>query len=363
MGISNLRLLLVVLHAQALGGLEIYSREIAFSLRRLGHDVTLISVLEPPQKYPEWGDIPVRAIAPRNSVLYRLHMRTWRKSLAGKLRRYKSQFDRVFVMHPYAAIAAHQADIKDYWVWTYGIEVWGDWPDWLAIGLQEAQRILAISSHTADAVRNTLPKQRIEILHPVIDDQRFVSAQPVRELSPPFRLLTVGRLVAEHQHKGHDLLIRNLKTIQQLVSAPVEYWIAGNGPGRSRLEALVRRHGVEDHVRFLGRVPDEQLVTTYQACNIFVMPSAREGFGIVFLEASACGKPVIGGGVGGAVDAIADGITGYCVDPHSDGAVVSAVTDLLLHPTLMHEMGRAGRLRVEQEFSRSALDNKLARLI
>lgn len=367
------RFLLVVLHAQPLGGLENHSREIAFSLRRLGHDVAVISALEPRQEYPDWDDIPIEAIAPRNPLLYRLHMRTWRRRLADELRTQKSQFDRVFVMHPYAAIAAHRAGIIDYWVWTYGIEVWGGWPEWLALGLKKAQRILAISTHTADAVRNRLPQQRLSILYPVIDDQRFVPVQPPREPSPPFRLLTVGRLSSNERYKGHETVIHSLGMIRDRLGAEVEYWIVGDGDDRMRLEQIARHTGMKEHVQFFGRVSDSDLLAVYQNCDAFVMPSvveqradgswAGEGFGIVYLEASACCKPVIGSNVGGALDAIEDGVTGYCINPKSAHEFVDVAVRLLSDPELMQKMGRAGRHRVEAMFSLAALDQNMKNLL
>ncbi len=103
-------------------------------------------------------------------------------------------------------------------------------------------------------------------------------------------------------------------------------------------------------------MPDEELSAYYNAADVFVMPNREEGtdvegFGIVFLEANACSKPVIGGRSGGAVDAIADGESGYLVDPSSPQAIAEAASRLLTDPALARRMGEAGRERARREFS------------
>ncbi len=367
------RILIVVLNARLVGGLETVGRDVALSLRRLGHEVSVVSALESSQSYVGWGDVPVRAIAPANPLLLRLYFRVWRWILALHLRRVRHDYDLVLIMHPYAAASAYRAGVPCYWVWVHGIEVWGEWSTWLKTGLQQARRVVAVSNYTHDIVKTRLPVQTVEIIPNVVDITRFTPAEPPRIPEPPYRLLTVGRLAAAERYKGHDRVIRNLGAIIRRVTFPVEYWIVGDGDDRSRLENLAQECGVADKVRFWGRVPDDQLVALYQACDVFVMPSvverrpdgswAGEGFGIVYLEASACGKPVVAGNAGGAVDAVEDGVTGYCIDPTSDEALVCAVSRLLSDPELARRMGMAGRQRVEREFSPVALDRDLMTLI
>ena len=358
-----MRILMVVLNAQPLGGLEICTRDVALSLRRLGHDVAVLSALEAPQAFPGWNDVPVHAIAPANSLLLRLHFRVWRWVLSRHLKRTWQQYDLVLIMHPYAANSASRAGVSRYWVWTYGIEVWDEWTPKLRSGLQNAQHIVAISSDTSMHIKQHLPQTSVSIIQPVVDTTRFVPTHSPHTSTPPFLLLTVGRLVSDEQYKGHEMVIRNLAPLQDRIGVPVEYWVVGDGDDRSRLERFARSYAVAESVRFWGRVPDDQLVAIYQKCDVFVMPSTREGFGIVYIEASACGKPVVGSNVGGAVDAIEDGITGFCIDPASDQALIEAVTRLLLDPKLAIRMGQVGRQRVEANFSLRALDGRLASLL
>jgi len=163
-------------------------------------------------------------------------------------------------------------------------------------------------------------------------------------------ILTVGRLV---ERKGHDVVIRALPGIRRAVG-PVRYLIAGAGPEEARLRTLAREVGCADDVVFAGHVDDRDLPLFYAACDVFVMPSRAleqrdgiEGFGIVFLEAGACGKPVVGGRSGGIADAVLDGITGVLVDPRSVDEVTGALTRLLQDRGEAARMGGEGRRRAE----------------
>ncbi|HKV45506.1 MAG TPA: glycosyltransferase family 4 protein [bacterium] len=155
-------------------------------------------------------------------------------------------------------------------------------------------------------------------------------------------ILTVGRLI---ERKGHDVVIRSLDRIRQTVG-PVRYVIAGRGPEEMRLRALARALGCEDTVHFIGYVPSEELPALYAACNVFVMPSrvltqrdGVEGFGIVFLEAAAASKPVVGGRSGGIPEVVLDNVTGRLVDPGDVDQLTEALVQLLLD---RHEAGRLG---------------------
>jgi phosphatidylinositol alpha-1,6-mannosyltransferase len=195
-----------------------------------------------------------------------------------------------------------------------------------------------------------------EILTIGVDTVRFrpdVDASVVRRrlgLDGARVILTVGRLV---ERKGHDTVIRALPRVRDAVG-PVRYVIAGAGPEASRLTALARESGCEADVVFAGRVPEEELPAYYAACDVFIMPSRElpqrdgvEGFGIVFLEAGACGRPVIGGRSGGIADAVLDGTTGRLVDPLSVSEVADALIRMLQDPDEAERLGRAGRARAE----------------
>jgi phosphatidylinositol alpha-1,6-mannosyltransferase len=136
--------------------------------------------------------------------------------------------------------------------------------------------------------------------------------------------------------------------------------IVGDGDDRPRLEALARERGLAGRVHFAGQVSDSELPDYYRLADVFVMPSTKEGFGIVFLEAAASGLPVIGGDRDGSADALADGAIGAMVDPDDDAALDRAIGQALDAPR--PDAARVAPFRVEAFRRRvAALVDGLAR--
>jgi phosphatidyl-myo-inositol dimannoside synthase len=251
-------------------------------------------------------------------------------------------------------------------IYAHGNEIFdalsSSWPK-PRLSLIKAARILANSHFTAELVQKAgADPARIEILHPACDVGRFRPITPSSELrgellgsaerSPV--ILSVGGLM---ERKGHDMVIAALPALIKQFPKLV-YLIAGAGPYRPELESLASALGVRDHLTFAGRVSDKALPGIYAISDVFVMPSRYrqesgdvEGFGLVYLEASACAKPVIGGRSGGVPDAVIDGVTGFLVDPLSSEDIVLAITRLLSSPDLAARLGQQGRERVFAEFT------------
>ena len=209
-------------------------------------------------------------------------------------------------------------------------------------------------THTrANAQRlNELGFAGARVIYPGTDPIRFTPAVAV----PPFPpvLLTVGRLVSR---KGIDMVLEALPLL--LLRVPdLQYMIVGDGPDRPRLQSLVQALKLQNVVSFRGEVTDAQLLATYHQAHIFVMPvreeqqaASVEGFGIVYLEASACSLPVIAGRSGGAIEAVRDGQTGYLVEPRDPEALAKKVLTLLQNAELRQQMGQNGRRWVETEMN------------
>ena len=170
---------------------------------------------------------------------------------------------------------------------------------------------------------------------------------------PPAERATDGshdRRLAE-RYKGHDVMIRALPLV--LARVPDAKWVViGDGPLRPAHEALARAYGVDGSVRFLGNVSDEERDAWLRRCKLLAMPSrlpggrfAGEGFGIVYLEAGAYGKPVVAGNVGGALDAVVDGESGLLVDPTDPVRVADGIARLLLDAELARRLGEGGARR------------------
>jgi len=159
------------------------------------------------------------------------------------------------------------------------------------------------------------------------------------------------------KRKGQDMVIRALPLVRAKFPT-VRYMIVGQGPERLRLEKLAEQVGVRDCVTFAGPADDDELPKHYNDCDVFVMPSrdipaeaSVEAFGIVYLEANACGKPVIGGRSGGAEEAVIDGVTGLLVDPWNIEELAEAINRLLSDGYFARELGENGRHWVEKQMN------------
>ena len=167
-------------------------------------------------------------------------------------------------------------------------------------------------------------------------------------------LISVGRLV---HRKGQDKLLEALPHI--LLRHPnLILLLVGVGPRQKKLQQLVLRHGLEEYVRFIGRISYEELPKYFRLGDLFVMPSRSrlaglevEGLGIVYLEASASGIAVLAGASGGAPDAVIPGMTGEIVDGSSVSEIAGRVNELLDHPSRLREMGEAGREWTRERWS------------
>ena len=238
----------------------------------------------------------------------------------------------------------------------------GAWPR-QRTDLQAADRVVANSRYTAGLVEQAgVDPHRIHVIYPGCDAERFrprhvdpvLHGRLLGERTGGPILLTVGNLV---ERKGHDMIIQALpRVVARLPN--VTCLIVGDGPYRGALDRLAREVGIRDHIVFAGRVDANDLPAVYALSDVFVMPSRVrpaecdvEGFGLVFLEANACGKPVIGGRTGGIPEAIVDGETGFLVDPESPADIGARLLTVLSDPDRAAEMGRRGRNRVRAQFS------------
>lgn len=166
-------------------------------------------------------------------------------------------------------------------------------------------------------------------------------------------LISVGRLV---HRKGQDKLLEALPAIIKNCPDVVLVYV-GVGPRKAKLDELVRKDHLENYVRFVGRVNYSDLPKYFRLGDLFVMPSRSrlaglevEGLGIVYLEASACGIPVIAGKSGGAPDAVLEGVTGYVVDGTNIDEIARVINDALSDPTKLREMGAAGHQWVNEKW-------------
>jgi phosphatidylinositol alpha-1,6-mannosyltransferase len=180
-------------------------------------------------------------------------------------------------------------------------------------------------------------------------------------------VICVSRMVSR---KGQDLLIKAWPAVRSRSGCDPLLMLVGDGPYRSTLDKLVRRSGAADSVLFTGPVSWEDLPAYYDAGNIFAMPCRTrragldvEGLGIVYLEASATGLPVIGGDSGGAPDAILDGETGYVVDGRSEGDLAERLVQLLADPAGAAAMGDKGQAWIDREWTWDLVAERLEHIL
>jgi phosphatidylinositol alpha-1,6-mannosyltransferase len=223
---------------------------------------------------------------------------------------------------------------------------------------KKASTIVSNSEYTRNLVMELeVPKEKTKIIHPCVNSEQFrpinVSVMKKElDLSDKQILFSVGRLV---KRKGNDMVIKSLPEVIEKIPDLV-YLIAGNGPYKAELKKMVSDLDLEEHVYFLGYISDSKLPFYYNLCDVFIMPSRTEkgdpeGFGIVYIEASACCKPVIGSKMGGIPDAVIDGKTGKLVDPLDINDISHSIVELLSDKQKSKNMAQAGFLRARKELN------------
>lgn len=252
------------------------------------------------------------------------------------------------VMSPAAAAIRRFAGVPVV-QYFHGKEI-GAKPRLARFAARHADASIAVSSYTRDLVRAAGgPADRIHLIHPGVD---LPSPRPRRERAERPTVVTIARL--EDRYKGHDVMVRAMGLVAARV--PAAQWVViGEGSLRATIAEQARAAGLgEGMIRFLGAVGDAERDRWLQRADVFAMPSrlpgggfAGEGFGIVYLEAGAHGCPTLAGAVGGATDAVLDGVTGLLVDPADHLAVADALIALLEDPVRRQALGAAGARRAE----------------
>lgn len=248
-------------------------------------------------------------------------------------------------MAPLAWAAARLSGAKLI-VQAHGIDAWASPGTWRRKAVERADLVLSVSRYTRSRLLSwaALSPQRVKVLPNTVDG-RFapgdrMAARNRFGLRSETVVLSVGRLDARERYKGQDRVIAALPRLRDRHPGLV-YCIAGEGDDRARLEGLAREAGVSACVRFLGGVPDADLPDLYRAADLFALPSMGEGFGIVFLEAMACGTPALGLAEAGAVDALADGMLGHaCAEADLASALLAALGDAARDEAARNDLSR-----------------------
>lgn len=248
-------------------------------------------------------------------------------------------------------------------IYAHGEELttWGRGGKYQAMrfALRHADRVIANSDFTRDELlRMGVDDARITLINPGVDTARFRPGLPCDDLKAQIGLqpgqkliLSVGRL---SRRKGFDMVVRSLPELVRR-GLDVHYALIGIGEDEAYLENLARELGVVERLHRLGHVTPEDLPRWYNACDVFAMPNREingdtEGFGMVFIEAGACGKPVIAGLAGGTGAAVVDGVTGLRVEGADFSQVTKALVGLLQDGAYACSLGAGGLSRAQAEF-------------
>jgi glycosyltransferase involved in cell wall biosynthesis len=268
----------------------------------------------------------------------------------------------VLAAHPHLAVPAALMKMKSprakTVVMSHGIEVWKPLPVLRHKALLAADFVLAPSSDTAKKLAEVqgVSTERIRRLAWPLGTSFLQLANAAAKPEAPRGLpaerfiLTVGRWHASEKYKGADDLIRAVAQLRgpfpglQLVAV-------GGGSDLPRLRRLAVELGIPDHVHFLEGLTREELAGCYARAEIFALPSAGEGFGLVFLEAMAFGRPVVGASCGGITDIVEDGVNGLLVQPSNQSRLAEALDQLLRDESMRARLGLCGAEIVRHKFS------------
>jgi len=253
-----------------------------------------------------------------------------------------------------------------YGVMVHGVDVWSRLPLLRRQALRRANFVSSVSDYTTRQVisLNQVDRRRIYLLPNALEwKEANGQATPASQApTTATRLLTVCRLNRDERYKGVDTVIAALPSVIRSVP-DVQYFVIGSGTDLERHKRLAERHSVSNRVHFLGSVDLDTLQAHYAACDVFVMPSAGEGFGIVFLEAMRYSKPVVAANSGAVSEVVEDQVTGLLVKYGNEGEVAQALTELCLDREKRTRLGSAGYQRLLERFTCAQFKRKFTEIL
>ena len=224
---------------------------------------------------------------------------------------------------------------------VHGIDVWGELSFIKRMLLKKADEILAVSNYTKDKLleKHSITSKKVQVFPNTIDPYFPISASVLRNndlrnryglAKSDFILYTLTRLSHTETYKGYDKVIAAVAAIIDDYPA-VKYIIAGkyDDSEKRRIDVLIDKYGLQGKIILTGFLDESELVEHYQMADVYIMPSKKEGFGIVFIEAMICGLPVIAGNQDGSVDALQGGETGTLVNPDDTSEIEHAIRQAL----------------------------------
>jgi len=271
------------------------------------------------------------------------------------------------MLAPLAAIARVLRPGARKLLFVHGIDVWND-PAYHALSRIERRAlrswidgIVSVSQFTLDRLHSAVPNLSKPqwVLPNAVDLAESVDRDLIPSTGLP-QILTVSRL--DEMGKGVGTALRAISRVVKRFG-PVRFVVVGDGKMRGECERIAAETGAAAYTHFVGRVSDEELDKHYRQSQVFLLPSTKEGFGIVYLEAWMRGLPVIAGNVDASREVIDDGLNGLIVDPNDSHAVADAVVRVLRDPATGLAMGRAGREKAIGKYAHHRFVARLRNLL
>jgi glycosyltransferase involved in cell wall biosynthesis len=361
-------------YASAIGGIQTFSRFLVRGLREVFPNAHIAVFSKNDTSYPDPASDPADSFTPMGwwPPILRTPEFAWAIFEAGVMQRPNI----VVMAHVNFTPVAHwlQKLLRIPYVSIgHGVEVWEIKNRRIRNALRGANRLLAVSEFTQMRMASALGLEanRIALLPNTFDPEQFYPGPKPHYLLKRYGLdadqpviMTIARLAGAERYKGYDQLLRALLQVREQFPN-VRYLLGGRGPDRSRVEKLIRDLDVGRNVILAGYVPEHELRSHYNLCDVFAMPSKGEGFGIVFLEALACNKPVLAGNKDGSVDPVLNGELGVLIDPDNVTEIANALIAILSRKdsNAMISDTNALRSRVIEVYGYSPFKERLGELL
>lgn len=226
---------------------------------------------------------------------------------------------------------------------AHGIEVWKKLPRWKKMMLNQLDMILPVSEYTKNKMIDLyhLPEEKLTIINNCIDPflPAPLSPQKVTHLLKRYNLgvndiilFTLTRISSKERYKGYDQVMQAVHDLKEQYPA-IKYLMVGKYDRleKNRIDEIIDRLNLKNHVILAGFIPDDELAAHFALANLYIMPSRKEGFGIVFIEAMFYGKPVIAGNMDGSVDALKNGVFGLLVNPTDQQQITNGIKEVILN--------------------------------
>jgi len=356
-------LILTTFYPPAKGGIQTYTYEIARNLEKIGYNVTVFTI----------SNDGIKKIFNFNSF------KLIKKNKKISLYKLFSKYDIIFATSWFpSGILGFILSIifkSKFYISAHGNEILypKNYPfmrSIMKICFKKTYKIFSVSNFTKKLlIKNGVNSKKIIVIPNGTDPIRFnpnISNTDIIDklnLKNKKIILSISRLV---ERKNFGMIIKILKDVINEIPNVV-YVIGGTGPMKDKWEKIAINYNIIEQVKFVGYIPEKDLPKYYSMCDVFIMPSIEmkeesevEGFGITFLEANACGKPVIGSRSGGISDAIIDGKTGFLVNPEDRNEIKDSLLKILKDAVYANILGKNGRKRIETELNWFKISEKIS---